>query len=270
AKEMSAVLGQPVVPVNKPGGGGAVTYTFVKNSKPDGYTIGWNSMSILTSTNIGNVPFDYDALDNIGMVLYQPFILAVRADAKWKTLREFIEDAKKNPDMLKLGNAGAGSSTHISGLAIEGAAGCKLNHVPLGTARRNVAILSGEVDAIVSEMTGVIDLYKAKKIRFLNSMSEKRNPLIPEVPTAKEEGYDVALEVFRGLSLAKGTPPEIKAKLVDAMIKAANSKAMLELAEKSGFTIYTLREAEFEPFLAKRDKLVKDILKKIGLYRSQK
>ena len=68
AKGMANVLGVPVVAINKPGAGGAVTYTFVKNSKPDGYTVAWNSTSVLTSTNIGNVPWDYTALDHIGRV----------------------------------------------------------------------------------------------------------------------------------------------------------------------------------------------------------
>ena len=72
AKEMSAVLGQPVVAVNKPGAGGAVTYTYVKNAKPDGYVVAWNSTSILTTTNIGNVTFEHSALDHIGRVEYQP------------------------------------------------------------------------------------------------------------------------------------------------------------------------------------------------------
>ncbi len=70
---MAKELGVPVVAINKPGAGGAVTYTFVKNSKPDGYTVAWNSTSVLTSTNIGNVPWDYTALDHIGRVHFQPW-----------------------------------------------------------------------------------------------------------------------------------------------------------------------------------------------------
>ena len=83
AKEMSKFLGVPVVPINKPGAGGAVTYTYVKNSRPDGHTVAWNSTSILTTTNIGNVPFDYNGLDHIGRVEFQPMPFAVRADAPW-------------------------------------------------------------------------------------------------------------------------------------------------------------------------------------------
>lgn len=89
AKEMSTILGQPVVAVNKPGGGGAIAYTFVKNAKPDGYTVAWNSTSILTTTNIGNVPFDHDALTPVGQVEFQPMPFVVKADSRWKSFKDF-------------------------------------------------------------------------------------------------------------------------------------------------------------------------------------
>ncbi len=126
ATEMSKILGKPVVPINKEGGGGAVAYTHVKNAKPDGYTIAWNSMSILSCTNIGNVPFDYDALDQIGQVMTQPMWFTVKGDAKWKTLQEFVADAKKNPGKLKVANAGTGSSTHLAALALAQFAGIEV------------------------------------------------------------------------------------------------------------------------------------------------
>ena len=91
------ILGVPVVPINKPGAGGAVTYTFVKNAKPDGYTIAWNSTSVLTTTNIGNVPFKYNTMDHVGRVEMQPLPLAVRADAKWNSFQEFVKDCQKKP-----------------------------------------------------------------------------------------------------------------------------------------------------------------------------
>ena len=77
AEEMSEILGVPVVPVNKSGAGGAVAYTYINNAAPDGYTVVWNSTSILTVTNLGNVPFGHDAMDHIGRVEYQPMVFAV-------------------------------------------------------------------------------------------------------------------------------------------------------------------------------------------------
>ena len=206
AKEMSKVLGQPVVPVNKPGAGGAVTYTYVKNAKPDGYTVAWNSTSILTTTNIGNVPFKHTALDHIGRVEYQPMPFTVRADAPWKTFKDFVADCKANPGKYKISNSGTGSATHLAALALVNATGCKVIHLPMGIKRRNASVLSGEGDAMVAPLTGALRLVKARKLRFLVIPSESRNPVIGDVPTARELGFDAALDLFRGLSVPKGTP----------------------------------------------------------------
>lgn len=270
AQGMTKALGKPVVPINKEGAGGALAYTLAKNASPDGYTVMWNSISVLTTTNIGNVPFDHDAFDNIGRVEYQPMPFAVKANAKWKTFKDFVEDCKKNPNTLKIANAGPGSGTHIAAVALANATGCKPIHVPVGVKRRNSSVLSGEVDAMIGPLTGIIKLAQAKQIRILAVPSLKRNPLIPDAPTAKELGYPVVLDLFRGLSVPKGTPAEVKNKLYQAMVTAANSKAFQDFAKKAGFTIDTMDAKEFDPYLNDMDKLVKDILKEAGLYRTKK
>ena len=107
-------LGQPIVPINRPGAGGGIMYTALKESKADGYTVGWNSTSILTATNIGNVPFKYTAFDNVCRIGFTAMPIAVRKDAPWNTLQELVDYAKKNPGKIKIGNAGTGSGTPVS------------------------------------------------------------------------------------------------------------------------------------------------------------
>ena len=97
----------------------------------------------------------------------------------------------------------------------------------------------------------------------------KRSPLFPAVPTAKEIGFDVELDLFRGLSVPKGTPAAVKDKLADAMTKAAHSKAFLDLAKKKGFTLAPTGYKAFSAFLAKEDAKVKAIFKSAGLYKSK-
>lgn len=268
ASELSKVLGKPVVPMNKPGGGGAVAYTTLKNAAPDGYTFGWNSLSILTSTNIGNVPFDYSAFDHIGQVMTQPMIVAVRADAKWKTMQDFIADAKANPGKFKFANGATGSSTHLVAEAVTQYAGITVNHMPMGMVRQTTGLLSGEVDLNSTVSSQVIDLVKAGKVRILLTTGEKRMDTFPDAPTMKELGYDIALELFRGLSVPKGTPADVKAKLEDAMMKVAKTKALKDLSEKTGLSIITKNSADFTAYLDKTDAQIKEILKKAGLYRS--
>jgi len=270
AKEMAAVLGQPIVPINKPGAGGAVTYTHVKNAKPDGYTIAWNSTSLLTSTNIGNVPFDYTALDHVGRVEVQPMPFAVRNDAKWKTYMEFVADCKKNPGTYKVAIGSIGSSVHLVTSALTSAAGCEAIFLPGGIKRRNAMLLSGEADAMGAPLTGAIRLAKAKKIRLLVIPGAKRESAIPEVPTAKELGLNVEIEFFRGMSVPKGTPIAIKEKIANAMMKGANSKAFTNFAKQKGFTIAPMKVTEFEAYLSKQNEIVKATMKKIGIYQSKR
>lgn len=270
AKEMSKILGVPLVPINKVGAGGALTYTHVKNAKPDGYTVAWNSTSLLTTTNIGNVPYDYRALDHIGRVEVQPMPFAVRADAKWKTFKEFVADCKKSPGTLKVANASIGSSTHLVAVALAEAAGCNAIHLPVGVQRRNATVLSGEAHAMTAPLTGAIRLAKAGKIRLLVVPSAEREPSIAGVPTAKELGFEVDIEFFRGLSVPRGTPAAIKRKLADAMIKAARSPDFVKLAEKMGFRVAPLGPEEFERYLVKQNESVASTMKRAGIYQSKR
>ncbi len=270
AKEMAKILGVPLVAINKPGAGGAVTYTFLKNAKPDGYTVAWNSTSILTSTNIGNVPWGYQALDHIGRVHFQPLVVAVNSKSKWKTVADFVSDCKKKPNTLKVGHAGTGSTTHLTAVVFTKMTGCEAILIPLGVKRRNAALLSGEVDAMGAPLTGAVRLWKAKKFHILTHLTGERNQTIESVPTMKELGYDISFDHFRGLSVPKGTPAEVKAKLVDAMTKAARSKAFANLAKTKGFTIDPSGPEVFGKMLAERDKIVADIMKASGIYRSNK
>jgi len=269
AKEMSNVLGVSVTPVNKPGAGGAITYTYIVNAKPDGYTVAWNSTSVLTTTNLGNTDFDYDAMDHIGRVEFQPQPFVVKAEAPWQTFNDFIADCKENPDTYKVANSGTGSATHTAAIALMNASSCQVIHLPKGIKGRNASVLSGEADAMVAPLTGAIKLAKAGKLRILVVPTAERNAVIPDVPTARELGYDAELDLFRGLSVPPGTPSAIKGVLANAMRQAALSDAFMALAEKKGFTVSPSGPEEFSSYLSQEDAKVKEILRGAGLYKSK-
>lgn len=269
AKGMSEVLGQPVVAVNKPGGGGAITYSYVKNAKPDGYTLAWSSTSILTATNIGNLPFEYTALDHLGQVEYQPIPFVVKADSRWKTFEEFAEECRANPNTLKIAFAGFGGTTHLFAVALTKAAGCEAVMLPVKAQERNTKLLSGEVDAVVHIFIAPLKLVKAKKLRFLALSSGTRNPAVPDVPTAKELGYDIELDLFRGLAAPTGMPEDVKQKIEAAMIKAASSDEFRSRAEKLSFTLAPLGHKAFGVKLAKDNDYIAQVMKDAGIYRSK-
>lgn len=261
------VIGQPFVPINRPGAGGGIMYTALKASKADGYTVGWNSTSILTSTNIGNVPFKYTAFDNICRVGFTAMPIAVLSSSPWKTYKEFVEYAKKNPGKIKIGNAGTGSGTHLTAVLLEKEAGVKVVHVPLGGKRRVPSLLGGEVEAICVPLPEVAPQVKAGKARILVMPSSKRDPGYPDVPTAKELGYPVAIDLFRGISLPKGTDDAALKKLEDAFMKGAEDADFKKVAKAKGFNISLMGRADFEKYLVEQNKLIADAMKIGGLVK---
>ncbi len=121
---------------------------------------------------------------------------------------------------------------------------------------------------MVAPLTGAIKLTKAGKLRILVVPTAERNAVIPDVPTARELGYDAELDLFRGLSVPPGTPAAVKEVLANAMRQAAQSDAFMTLAKQKGFTVSPSGPAEFSSYLSQEDAKVKSILKTAGLYRS--
>lgn len=191
AKATESHLGQPIIPINKPGAGGAIGYAYARSVKPDGYTVVWMSGSLLTVTNLGNLDGDWTQFDHVARIAIDTVGIAVRTDAPWKTLQEFVAEAKKNPGKIRVSNSGTGSFTHLGAVAFEIATRAKFTHVPLGVERRVPSLLSGEVEATSVHPSEMISQLKAGQVRFLAITSVKRDPAYPEVPTLKELGYDV-------------------------------------------------------------------------------
>lgn len=258
-------FGQPIVAVNKTGAGGGVMYQALKNSKADGYTIGWNSTSVLTVTNIGNVPFGYDAFEHVCRVGYTSMPIAVRSDAPYQTVQEVVDFIKKNPGQMKIGNAGTGSGTHLTAVAFAAAADLDVTHVPLGADRRMPSLLGGEVSAICVPLPEVAPHVQSGDVKILAFPTMKRDEAYPDVPTMQEAGYDVVIELFRGISVPEGTPADRVAVLEEAFKKAAESEKFNDAAKKFGFTVDYMGADEFETYLAQQNELIARSMKLGGL-----
>ena len=217
AATSSKYLGKPVVVVNKPGGGGAVGYTEGMKAAPDGYilTAAVTPMTILPHQV--TTAFTYKNFEPILNVVSDPSMFLIRSDAPWKSLKEFLDYAKQNPDMITVGNSGAGGGVHLVALAFEKAAGVKFNHIPFSGGGPSVAaLLGGHVNAVsVSPPEGIPQI-QAGKLKIIALFAEKRLAMFPDVPTVKEQGINFAMGMWRGLAAPKGTSPDVIKKLHDA------------------------------------------------------
>ena len=260
-------LGQPIVPINRPGAGGGIMYTALKSAAADGYTVGWNSTSVCTCTNIGNVPFKYDAFDYVCRIGFTGMPIAVRTDSPWKTFQELVDYAKKNPGKIKIGNAGTGSGTHLTAVLMEKIVGLRVIHVPLGAKRRVPSLLGKEVEAICVPLPEAAPQVKAGQVRILAMSTAERDPAFKDVPTMKELGYDAVMELFRGISVPKGTPAGVIEKLEDAFRKGSQDPGFIKIAKQKGFNISFMGKAEFEQYIKVQNENVAKAMKMGGLVK---
>jgi tripartite-type tricarboxylate transporter receptor subunit TctC len=268
ADGMSRHLGVPVPVVNRTGGGGAVGYTHVAQQKPDGYSIIWNSNSISTTYHTGTLSFDYKAFDPVARVSVEIPVLAVRASAPWKTLKEFIAYAKANPEKVRIGNSGTGSHTHFVASALAAAAGIKVIDVPFGAGQAVTNLLGDRIEAAIQLPAAFVGHVKAGELRVLAVLGSRREPVFPNVPTAQEQGYPVALDLWRGVAVPKGTPKPVIAKLQDAIKKTVESPEFRDAGDKLGFTPAFLPAEQFGKLIESDDKKLAEVIKELGLKKN--
>jgi tripartite-type tricarboxylate transporter receptor subunit TctC len=265
AEGMGRQLGVNVLVVNRPGAGGAVGYKYVASQKPDGYALVWNSNSISTTYHSGQLAFDYKAFDAVARVLVESPLLAVRGDAQWKTLGEFIADAKARPGKITVANSGTGSHTHISSVALFKAAGVEVNDIPYGVQQVVPNLLGGHVDATVQLPGALSSHIKSGAVRALAALIPKRDPALREVPTALEQGVDVSLEAWRGIAVPKGTPIGTIAVLEHAIRNTVESPEFVKASEKFAVRPAFLPSDEFGKLIAKEDVELARLMQLIGL-----
>ena len=265
AEGMSKRLGQTVLVVNRPGAGGAIGYKHVASQRPDGYSLVWNSNSISTTYHSGQLAFDYKAFDPVARVLVESPVVAVRGDGKWKTLGELLADAKARPGVITVGNSGIGSHTHISSVALFHTAGVKVVDVPYAAAQVVPNLLGGHVDVLVQLPGALAAQVKSGDVRLLAAMIPERDPALPDVPTAREQGVDVSLEAWRGIAVPRGTPRVVILALAIAIRQTAESPEFARAAEKLGVRPAYLPAGEFGELIAKEDAELAQLMGLIGL-----
>jgi tripartite-type tricarboxylate transporter receptor subunit TctC len=270
AEAMGAALKQPVVVENKGGAGGAIGMAQVAKSKSDGYTIlmALSSLVVLPEADkvLGRQPsFQVKDLVPIARITADPTVLAVRADAPWKTYQEFVDYAKANPGKLNFGSSGNYGTMHIPMAMLMGAAGVQMTHIPYtGAGPAVLALLGGQVDALSTGPATVIQHVQAGKVRVLTHWGEARLAALPDVPTLKEVGVPIDYAQWSGVFVPAGTPEPVIAKLRDAARAAANDSKVKETIGKAGSPILYQDQPEFQRYVDADAKKMVEVVKRIG------
>lgn len=241
-------LGQPLLVVLKPGGGGAVGSQHVIRAKPDGYTLllggsGPNTTFAL----VQKAPVGPDQFVPVARINYSAPLLAVRADAPWKSLRELVDHAKKNPGKVNFANSGPWGAADLPMRLLGRAGGFEYNNIPHdGGGPALLAVLGGHADATFGFTAQLIPQIAAGKMRVLGITDVKRHPDLPNVPTMKEEGYDVVFTMWRSVLAPKGTPQAIVDKLETAFKKLSEDRSFKALIKSLGDEVHFQSGKDFE------------------------
>jgi tripartite-type tricarboxylate transporter receptor subunit TctC len=264
---MSKQLGTPVAAVSRTGGGGAVGYSYVKSTPANGYNIVWNSNSISTAYHTGNMDFDYKAFDPVARVGMEVPALAVRSDSGWKNLKEFAAAAKKQK--MKVGISGRGSFTHLASAALFDKLGIEVIYVPYGQGSAPVELLGGRIDAALQWPSQFKAQADAGQLRIIAVTSAERVPVVPDVQTAKEQGYDIDVVMWRGIAVPKGTPQEVVTKLEGAIKAVVNSPEFKERSAKLGFEPAFMPAADFGKLIESDDTSIAKLMDQLGLNKKK-
>jgi tripartite-type tricarboxylate transporter receptor subunit TctC len=250
--KVSEILGKPFVVEIRTGAGGSVGFGLVAKAAPDGYTLVTSTSSMATESVLHRT-LPYDPLkDFVHVVLIgaSPNVLVASKASGFKTVADLVAAAKAKPGTLTFASAGIGSSSHMAGERFRLAAKIDVRHVPF---RENglLEVMAGRIDFYFIPLAAAASALHNDKLTVLAVSSPKRMAILPDVPSVVEAGYpDAVFRFWNGLSVPKGTPPDIVQKLHDATEKALQSPDVRAKLVKLGVEPAHLSVAEFGKFVA--------------------
>jgi len=272
AAAMEKILGKPVIVDNRAGGGGgSVGNAAAARAEPDGYTLlmTLSSLAVLPEADrLFDRPVAYEVSQfaPVARVLADPTLLAVPASAPWKTLQEFVDDAKARPGQIPYGSSGPYGTLHIAMEMFAASAGIKLLHVPFrGAGPALTALLGGTVQALASAPGVLKQQVEEGKLRVLANWGAERVASFPNLPTFKELGYkDVEFYIWAGLFAQAALPAPIMMQLRKAVAEAIKAPEVMKTFETAGSPVAYLDAPEFAKFVADDSARLIAAVKKIG------
>jgi tripartite-type tricarboxylate transporter receptor subunit TctC len=270
AEAMGRLLKQPIVVENKAGAGGGVGMQYVANAKADGYTVllALSSISIIPEADkvLGRDPmFQLAQLVPIARFTADPTVLAVRADSPYKSVKDLVDAAAKDPGALPYGSSGNYGTMHVPMEMLAASSGVKMLHVPFtGAGPAVVALLGGQVAAVSTGPSSIAGHVKGGKIRVLATWGESRHPAFPDVPTLKELGYDAQFSQWTGLFVPAATPAPVVAKLREAARQAVADPTFMAALARVETPIQYLDQPQFRAFWDQDAKKLAEVVRKIG------
>ena len=259
-------LGMPIAILNKPSAGGRVDWNwFATQAEADGYTLGaYNIPHFIAQSVKGGVSYSADSFEPIANWGADPAVFVVAADSPMNSMDDVVAYAKENPGKLTFSGAGLFVGHHIAALQLEKASGVKMAYIPTkgGGAAAMKAVIAGEVMGGVNNLSDAYRAEQAGNIKILGVFDLERSSFLPDVPTLKEQGYDIddASVNFRGVMVPKGTPQEVIDVLAAKVPEMFRNDAVAKKMEAGGSPMHIMTRDEVKKMWEARETTLKDLL----------
>lgn len=264
----------PVVmtPENMPGASGAVAYGYVAKNAGDPYLLLNASGTFITTpilgqgTSAGEV--NYTQFTPIAALCLDELAIAVHVDSPYKTLKDVIEAARKDPGAMLAGGTEFGSPDSICFHMLEKTGNCEFNYIVFdGGDEVNAALLGKNIDVAIGNPGDFLELYKGNRIRILGTFSDERLSVLPEVPTATEQGYNVVYQLTRGFAAPKNIPADAVKVLEKCIADYMETDEWKNYVSTNSLTVRYLDSKQFTDFLAKSTEMHTAILREMGVIK---
>lgn len=260
------LLSQPLVVANKGGGGGAIAFNYVAGKRGDSYTmLAVPSTVLLTAPIRSGLDIGLDKFTPLASLGLDLNALTVRADAPWKTLPELVAAARREPNTIVIAFGSIGGTAHYLAYQLEKATGARFRTVSMKGSQAVLSLLGGHVHATTENLSEVMAHVEAKKLRVIGVPSGERLPAAPDIPTLREQGYDIRSGVRRGFAGPAGMPREAAAVLEAVLEKTHQSEEWKAYAARNLLENTYLNAAAWGRYLAERQPEMAQFMKDAGL-----
>ncbi len=256
-----------MIVINRAGAGGALAWSTLNREPPDGHTVMGANMPhlVLQPLEAGN-PYRSEDITSVYFFHFTPDAIVVPATSPYKTLKELIDDAKRNPEKISFAGSGSNGANQAATLRLSAMAGIKVTYVPFkGTGDLVGSLIGGHVTAAMSYNT--LGMQQREKTRMLAVATEKRDPKYPEVPTFKELGFNWVDGGYRGVAVPKSTPEAVRKQVSTLFAQLNADPEMRKRKMAAGYELVDIGYEQMPAFIKERTAAYQDDAKRLGLIK---